>query len=276
MMPFCVNCGASISTTQRYCGQCGTALHTLQPSESMQPDSVLFGRQHPMTAEPSAGLPSVNLRLLIVVGTLAVLLSGLAGYWWLRPPAVAPGSPVETTEQVVASEEEQAPNSETRGTANAPGAPARGASAQGEQPSWTVVAEFTQDAKSAFNALGGPDEKVAAIMPGGTLALAYLAGEHFYNGPGADLRVVGPEAERTPYTVFVRESQDQKWVHVDINRSGFPQGRAIHDFGHHGIQRAAQVMIRNDGTVNLYIDAVSVLHTQPEPHEEESHEHPRG
>jgi hypothetical protein len=112
-----------------------------------------------------------------------------------------------------------------------------------------------------------PDGKTASIAPGGTLALA-LAGEpYFYNGPGADVEVYGVEGDRAAYTIFVRDDAEGKWIHFDVNRRGFPHGMAAHDMGHHGIQRATQIMIKNDAFTALSVDAVTPLHRQPSPSE---------
>jgi len=48
---------------------------------------------------------------------------------------------------------------------------------------------------------------------------------------------------------------------------GFSGGTASHDFGHHGIMRAQQIMIRNDGVSPLYLDAATPLHLQPDSHD---------
>ena len=100
------------------------------------------------------------------------------------------------------------------------------------------------------------------IAPGGTLALAWTGA--FYNGQGPDIRVIGPEGDRTPYTIFARAAAGT-WVRFDQNRRGFPAEGAGHDFGHHELEAVREVMVRNDGTVNLYIDAIAPLHTSPGP-----------
>jgi hypothetical protein len=103
---------------------------------------------------------------------------------------------------------------------------------------------------------------VAAIAPGGQLALAYLAGQFFGDGPGADLRVYGPAEERVSYLIFVRDDPAGAWQRVDINRRRFPQGVAGHDIGHHRVQRARQVMIKNDGPTELHVDAVAAVYKE--------------
>jgi hypothetical protein len=50
------------------------------------------------------------------------------------------------------------------------------------------------------------------------------------------------------------------WQQVDINHKTFAAGVAGHDMGHHGVQQAKQVLIRNDAESELHIDAVSALH----------------
>ena len=87
----------------------------------------------------------------------------------------------------------------------------------------------------------------------------------FYHGAGPDVRVFGPEGDRTPYMIFARADLNGRWVRVDTNRHGIPNGVAAHDFGHHGLERASQLLIRNDGPVNLYIDAATPTHREPSP-----------
>ena len=119
-----------------------------------------------------------------------------------------------------------------------------------------------------MNALGPPDGRIAVIAAGGSLAVAWTDGP-FYNGHGADIRVHGPLAHRVPYIIFARSGPEDAWVQFDVIRKGFPDGTASHDFGHHGIAHAQQIMIRNEGTSSLYLDAVTPLHRQPETHAED-------
>lgn len=57
---------------------------------------------------------------------------------------------------------------------------------------------------------------------------------------------------------------------------GFPGGTAAHDFGHHGIETAREVLIRNQGTGNLLVDTVVPLYTAPQAHADEGNAHEDG
>jgi periplasmic protein TonB len=125
---------------------------------------------------------------------------------------------------------------------------------------WSAISEQTHDVKEANNATGVPDQRYAVIFPGGELALDYSEGEYVSEGSRKTLTVVGTRGDKTPYTIFARSESASPWVHLDANRDGFPQGSASHDIRR---QRVRQIRIRNDGTTNLFIDAV-VVTTRPQ------------
>lgn len=208
--------------------------------------------------DPPADVPARHAipPLAVLSGMLlAVVLSALTGYWWFsRRQAPTPAVAVEATEQAL----------DARGEKGV--VPREAASVE---QLWTVVADATHDATDAAEAIGPVDQKVAVIAPGGTLVLAYRNGPFFYNGPGADIEIRGPGGERTKYTIFAREDAAAPWVRFDVNSLGFGNGVADHDMGHHGMERARQIMIKNEGGASLAIDAVTPLHTEREAHDDD-------
>ena len=127
---------------------------------------------------------------------------------------------------------------------------------------WSVVVEGTSDVTNATAALGGRDDSVAVIAPGGTLAIRFIPGRGFSDAGGADVRVYGPAGQPTFYRLFARDEPGGPWVRFDTNRRGFPDGAASHDMGHHGVQHAHEIMILNAGSDNLRIDAIEPLYPQ--------------
>lgn len=125
---------------------------------------------------------------------------------------------------------------------------------------WSIVVAETRQVSAAENVLTEPDQAAAFIAPGGQLALEFHAGSFFGNGPGADVQLHSTTLAPVSYTVFVRNDATVAWQRIDINRSGFAQGAKGHDMGHHGVQQASQMLIRNDGKTDLPIDAISVLY----------------
>ena len=128
---------------------------------------------------------------------------------------------------------------------------------------WTVIPDATTGTADGANATTDADGRVAVIQPGGTLALEKTEGP-FYNGHGPDVRIDGPAGHRVPYILFTRNGSQEPWTQFDINQRGFNAGSTAHDFGHHGIQQARQIMIRNNGVSALYIDAITPLHLEPD------------
>jgi TonB family protein len=121
---------------------------------------------------------------------------------------------------------------------------------------WRVIIDSTHDVKDAGNAGNAPDQRDAVIFPGGELALSYGDSAYIVDGPGDDLNVYGPAGDRTPYTLFVRGGSADPWIHLDANGLGLPRGVASHDIRR---QHVRQIKIRNDGTTNLFVDAVGIL-----------------
>ena len=214
------------------------------------------------TARISSGAPTASIAAgggsklvpLLVGLILLLLVAGGLGFWWItRKDNTAP--PI----------------------ANTTPAPAPALSPEPTLPPasnlWEALSDLTSGTATAENALGEPDQKLAVIQPGGQLALTFLVGQFFGNGPGADLRVFGTEQDNISYTIFVRDDPAAAWQRVDINRRGFPQGAADHDIGHHDVSQARQVMIRNDGKTELEIDAVTAMYKDQAVSAPEHHRH---
>lgn len=125
---------------------------------------------------------------------------------------------------------------------------------------WAIVADQTQQVSAAKNVLAEPDQTAAVIASGGQLALELRAGSFFGNGPGADVRLHSTMPAPVSYTVFVRNDATAAWQRIDVNRSGFAQGIKGHDMGHHGVQQARQLLIRNEAKTDLALDAICVLY----------------
>lgn len=238
-----------------------------------QPERLFAANPHALTFGATAELGNRRNVMLIVAVLLLLVVSGGAGYWWVGGARHStPDERVEAAGQTltappgnVESRQAQQPDTSvpSAAAANSPDPEATSGSAD-----WSIVSAESREVKNPSNALGAPDGRVTVVFPGGTLAMAYAATKYFYNAHGADLQIHGPEGDRTPYTVFARDHADDKWVRFDSNRKGFAGGVAAHDMGHHGIERAREIMIRNDGTINLYIDALTPLHREPESHNE--------
>ena len=208
---------------------------------------------------PSFELPSEpNKSYLapLLVGLLLLLTATAFGFWWFK-------SGVETRSK--ADKTPTPANNQTASVSSnspvaAPGLRDRTAAPSLGNNYWEVISAQTTETINAENVSDEPDQKVATIKPGGQIAINFRAGQFFGDGPGADLRVYGPEDESVSYTVFVRDNPAEPWIHVDINRRRFPHGMASHDIGHHGVRRARQVLIRNDGSADLHIDAVVAVY----------------
>lgn len=271
-MPFCPMCRAAVAATHRFCADCGAELPAracvaLSPQpespavEPMEREEAAPASPHHEWPQGNSPVPVRDLlgsaatqdrpggqRVAIGVGMVALIVgSAVGGYLWFRPAPEAPASvaPTEHTEQQV----------------DAPIPPTN------NDQLWTLVADDTRETTDADAILGKPDGRSATISAGGAVALAYAGGMAFYNGEGADVRLDGPAGQVTRYTIFERGGPQERWLRFDVNRRGFPSGFVLHDFGHHQIEQATQILIRNDGSMNLHIDAVTPLHLEPEAHE---------
>ncbi|MBI4485367.1 MAG: zinc-ribbon domain-containing protein [Acidobacteria bacterium] len=286
-MAYCTECGQALEERDRFCAQCGTKVR--RPSPASEPPPAIPDRPvDPVRLAPPVGTdelgppqygsmlrsaaelspnisPAKNERpaWLIVSGAATLILLGAAaGYWWFVRPDVTGAASAVDPALAAASQ----PGGET-------GAAVADAHATGG--GWRVVETFTGAVQHPAAAAGVPDGQIAVIPPGETLALEWTAGE-FYNGEGPDVRVVGRQGARARYTIFARTDPAGPWVRFDINTRGFPAGAAAHDFGHHGITEAREVLIRNEGAGNLDVDAVVPLYTEPQAHAEESDAHGDG
>ena len=268
-MAFCAECGRVLEAGDRFCGACGTQVRTSgaisenRPSDRSRPMFQASTESASNSAVASSSGDSRTRRPLLVAAVLlTIIFAGWLGYSWFRPSTRnSRAAAVIDTEQALES---------PQSTVN-PSVSTRGNPSNAIPPSskirniWLTVAEFTSQTTDAENAVGPPDGRVAGIQPGGSLALQRIDGPLF-NGDGPDVRVDGPAGHRVPYAIFAADGHGG-WTRFDANRKGFPTGSASHDFGHHGMQQALQIMIRNEGATPLYIDAITPLHLQPEIHE---------
>ena len=263
---YCTGCGQALADADRFCRQCGQKVsHDSIPDAPTNPNDIgppQFGSLlRSGSSMPQA--PTVQRRRVptaVAIG-VAVGLLGLSGWLGYRAFARSGETPVGP-----------APALETEEVIDPATAGSRPPTATPAPPiGWTVVADSTRGVGYATDVGVDADGRTAVIAPGGTLALAWTGA--FYNGQGPDIRVIGPEGDRTPYAIFARAAAG-KWVRFDQNRRGFPLEGVRHDFGHHELEAVLEVMIRNDGTVNLYIDAIAPLHTSPGPsaHTEPHHD----
>jgi protein TonB len=127
--------------------------------------------------------------------------------------------------------------------------------ARPEPTPWKIVPEQSHDLKDAEKVTGEPDQNVAAIFAGGEIALNYTNDESTLEDK--TLNVYGTRGDRTPYTMFARNSVTDQWLRVDANRTGFPRGFVSHAIGPR--RQAHQIKIRNDGRTTLFIDAIVVM-----------------
>ena len=302
-MPYCVACGNALADHHRFCSRCGARVEGTAPTSIVpvagppsrpsvapqdstladvpvvhQPGSVFqIGRGDPGLDDE--GRQGPLRRALPFVLLLAILTAGgVAGYLWTtRRPTVAATHAVHETEQRVGAPAAANARLSAADSGQPPADRAQAVTSSGTaEGRCRVAAEPTKDVKHAEDALGAPDERTAAIAPAGVLAITCPDEEAFFNGPGPDVRVYGPAGDRTPYTIFARSTAEEKWVRFDVNTHGFRDGSAAHDIGHHGLPRATGILIRNDGGVNLYIDAVVRAHTEAQPERQgDAHHHER-
>lgn len=196
----------------------------------------------------------------LVFGALLVFaVSAALGYWWYTNKSKT-GEAIDQQPSTVAASGNNQPSTTNQTALGDPVKTPAPSPQLSSDKLWEVITDQTSAAAGAENVLGAPDQQVATIAPGGQIALAYLDGRFFGDGAGADLRVFGPEQSPVSYRIFVRDDPAGAWRRIDINRRGLPASGAGHDMGHHGVQQARQVMIRNDGAADLQIDAVTATY----------------
>ena|GEM_PF-1429445 len=226
--------------------------------DTSAPETASTFNGHSATDE--SGSPT-GLLIFAVLLLLAVCVGG--GFWWYlqkngngevavrndsnQPSATANAQPVALDRNTV-------------GDRTAASSVTKSSSSPATNNLWEVIPDQTNNTVDAINVLGAMDGQTAVIKPGGQLALNYREGQFFGDGTGADIRVYGPKPDRVSYLIYVRNSAGENWKLIDKNRRGFPRGVVNHDVGHHQIQRARQIMIKNNGNVDLNIDAITVIH----------------
>lgn len=227
-----------------------------EPVQSL-PNSGAYTVSHEALVPGSSTVASERSRKLglWLIGVALLLISAAGIWWYTRSGGVS--APTNTTSGIGGAQ--PAPTVTSTGRVTPTNTPEQ-ASKPGPQVTssslWELITGQTSGATDAANALGSPDQKVAVIAPGNQIALAYSEGQFFGNGPGADLRLYGPD-ESVSYNIFVRNDSASTWRQVGTNRRGFPDGVFNHDIGHHGVQQARQVMIKNNGQADLKLDAVT-------------------
>jgi serine/threonine protein kinase len=252
-----------------------------------------FGEMSAKTGSSRKLVLLIFCALLLLTGGAAVLL------WYVEKGAdenVAAGSDPTSSGQRASTASDQPAAPGRSATVSPSTSPAAESPPAGAKP-WGIIPGQTRGVVDAANALGAADGQMAVISPGGQLALEYLEGKFFGDGNGPDLRVFGPVQGRVSYLIFVRNDPAAEWERIGINRSGFPREEARHDMGrqvvrqerrpmpriienddkrndpalewerieitprgYDGVRQARQVMIRNNGNVDLRIDAVSVIY----------------
>ena len=278
-MVFCNYCGNSFTLGQRYCSQCGNeivpsteAFHPIETVsdrtgtgravalEPSKPSVPWQGTTRPLDSssrsrkDQSDSLISAKRSTKSKLRVVAIALSVFVAI----SLCVALGISRYSKEQVTTALNNPALLPDTKPLS--------------KNQAWNAISEYTHDTLNAENALGSQDQKTATVLPGGTLALAYVEGQLFGDGPGGDLLIYGPQGDKASYTLFVRDDSNGNWIHVDVNRKGFPNGAAYHDMGHHGVNQARQIMIRNDAPTNLYIDAIIAVY-KDQPGTANNHHH---
>lgn len=293
-MPYCGQCGMRLFEGDRFCTRCGSEarlepplrLPGLESDEASRRQVPALEEATPREAQPSQSLVPRTVTILpatsegvvdrdpislqevqqvpsfrrLAFGFGVIVMLALSGYcaFLVRSRTAVPEAP---SRPASGAKVKPAPHRETT---NGPQ----------QSATWRIDAESTRATRNETDALGAPDSRMATVLPGGTLALVYN-GEAFFNGEGADVQIVGRKGDRTPYAIFARTEGSGDWVRIDLNRRGFPNGSASHDFGHHGLARSNAILIMNDGATNLNVDAVIPLHLQALPADTRAHDAPR-
>jgi hypothetical protein len=94
---------------------------------------------------------------------------------------------------------------------------------------WEVIPDETRDVTNIESILVELDKETSIIMPGGQLAITYVAGQFFGDGDGVDLRIRGHKGDKGEYSIFLRDDPNKEWLPMDVNRRGFPTGVDAHD-----------------------------------------------
>ncbi len=253
-----------------------TPMEPITPAWSSSEPTLLDGA--PTFGEVSAKTGSSGKLVLLIFGALLLLAGGAAGGLWWYTQRGGNEKVVATSDSAGTGQQTSIVSDQTvaldRNAAISPSAsPAMIESPPTSNYLGELIPDQTSGVTDATKALGAADQQTAVINPGGQLALNYSEGQFFGDGHGADLRVYGPEQGRVSYLIFVRDNPADDWQRIDINRKGFPQGAADHDMGHHGVSRARQVMIRNNGNADLSIDAVTAVYKDKASSETSPHHH---
>ena len=228
------------------------------PPADAVPTPALGNRSVTPPATLSETVPVIrsNRRLvpLLLGALLLVACAGVAFWWYGRKGEITPAGTASST---------LATNNPATSSSPPPGA----------SKIWEVIPDQTSKATNIASVLGDPDEQMVIIMPGGQLALAYVAGQFFGDGAGVDLRIYGHEQDKGAYAILLRDDPNEAWRQMDVNRRGFPQGVDAHDIHEHGVRRARQIMIKNIGTTELHIDAIGAVYKDTLSSTEEPHRH---
>lgn len=283
---FCPKCGSSRKTSgQRFCTRCGLnlALPRLQPLAARHAAPTLRMIEEPrcLNTKPLTGWAAGTQPVPLARPTTPEAQQGIqtsvrvtaskrnTTLFWLcllvLPVALLVGMKVSISSSHAQNLQIDAGTPLQISVPNPVATPALPTATPTPEPLavfWAVIADETRLTFQAEQALGALDEASAEIAPGGQLALAYTAGQFFYNGPGADVHLTGPANEQVAYLVFVRATPTEPWQRIDINRTCLPRGGKGHDMGHHGLQRASQLLIRNLAATPLRLDSVSVNYSE--------------
>ncbi len=251
--------GARPQTAGELARDLSAALNRANDSAT-RPSAVTMRVADPKFDKRPAKTGSTPRRALLLVAALLLLVVAAGGgfSWHLRKSGS--GQPVTDNHSATNSQQ----SSTVSGPAAAPNGnattPASTEQLQASNDLWEVIPDQTSNTTDAGFAVGSTDQQMALIKSGGQLALNFREGRFFGDGEGADLHVHGPEQELVSYTIFVRDDSAGDWRKIDINRKGFPQGLVGHDMGHHGVRRARQLLIKNDGNTDLSIDAATAVY----------------
>jgi hypothetical protein len=138
---------------------------------------------------------------------------------------------------------------------------------------WQVIPDETRDVTNIESILVDLDKETSIILPGGQLALTYVAGQFFGDGDGVDLRIHGHKGDKCEYSIFLRDDPNKEWLPMDVNRRGFPSGVDEHDIHEHSFRLARQIMIKNIGATELHLYAIEAVYKDTVSSTEAPHRH---